>query len=78
MPNNSYLIYLFPPFKHQLTMAYSVSIQGPQPAWIVWDYNVNLPKITFTRPNPLSYTEARELKKRADICCGGTLKIVRF
>jgi len=55
---------------------YAVSAEGPQPTWIRWDANTNLPCFTFNQPEGVSPSEAEYLKDRADICCGGTLSIV--
>ena len=58
-------------------MAYVVAVDGPQPAWVRWDRNTNLPRFTFEMPQAMTRDEARRLKQQADICCGGTLRIVR-
>ena len=59
-------------------MPYVVACDGPLPTWVCWDHNTNLPRHTIKRPQPMSFYEARQLKQRADICCGGTLRIVRI
>lgn len=55
---------------------YVVAVAGPEPNWIRWDPNTNLPCFTGIRPDGVSFSEATALKRRADICCGGTLSIV--
>jgi hypothetical protein len=37
-----------------------------------------MPCFTFERPDGVTLEEAEALKDRADICCGGTLKIVEL
>ena len=55
---------------------YVVSAEGPQPTWIRWNTNTNLPCFTFACPEGVSLVDAEALKERADICCGGTLSVV--
>lgn len=55
---------------------YVVSVAGPEPAWIRWNDDTNLPCFTFFQPQGTSPEEAHALKERADICCGGTLSVV--
>ena len=57
-----------------------VSVENASPArsFVCWDFNTNQPRFTFQRPDGVSYTEAEALKERADICCGGTLRVVRI
>jgi hypothetical protein len=56
----------------------SVENASPTRSFVCWDPNTNLPRFTFERPDGVSFTEAEALKERADICCGGTLRIVRI
>lgn len=56
---------------------YVVRAAGPEPTWIRWNHNTNLPCFTFCCPDGVSRAEAKALKDRADICCGGWLSIVR-
>lgn len=58
-------------------MSYVVSVSAPTPAWVCWDHNTNIPRFTFCRPQGMSRADAERLKDRADVCCGGTLRIVR-
>lgn len=58
-------------------MAYVVAVDAPQPTWVCWDRNTRLPRFTFEVPDSMTRDEARLLKERAAICCGGTLRIVR-
>jgi hypothetical protein len=51
---------------------------NPTRSFVRWDPSTNLPRFTFQRPDGVSFTEAEALKNRADICCGGTLRIVRI
>lgn len=55
---------------------YVVSVAGPEPAWIRWNPDTNLPCVTFDQPDGISLSEAEALKARAAICCGGTLSVV--
>lgn len=55
---------------------YLVSVEGPEPAWVTWDRNANLPRFTFQQPAGLSLAEAQQLKQQAEISCGGTLCVV--
>jgi hypothetical protein len=65
-----------PPRDHTMAL-YVVRVAGPQKTWIDWDQNRNLPAFTFIQPEGISREEAKALKARANICCGGTLKIVK-
>jgi hypothetical protein len=56
----------------------SVENANPTRSFVCWDPSTNLPRFTFQRPDGVSFTEAEALKNRADICCGGTLRIVRI
>ncbi len=58
-------------------MSYVVTVEGPRSAWVRWNRNTGLPCFTFVRPDGISLAEARELKSRADICCGGTLRVAK-
>lgn len=58
-------------------MTYLVAVDAPQPAWVCWDRKTNLPRFTFEMPEAMTLEDARQLKQQADICCGGTLRIVR-
>ena len=57
---------------------YVVAVENASPtrSFVCWDHSTNLPRFTFQRPRGVSYPEAEDLKERADICCGGTLRIV--
>lgn len=44
--------------------------------WITLDANSNLPRFTFQEPDPLSLDEAKALMARANISCGGTLRLI--
>lgn len=57
-------------------ISYVVSVAGPEPAWIRWNPDTNLPCVTFDQPDGISLSEAEALKACADICCGGTLSVV--
>jgi len=60
-------------------MPYVVSVAGPTPAWVRWKSSSKImPCFTFERPDGVTLEEAEALKDRADICCGGTLKIVEL
>ncbi|MFN9622026.1 MAG: hypothetical protein ACK587_04200 [Cyanobacteriota bacterium] len=60
-------------------MSYVVSVDGPTLAWIRWESSSKImPCFTFQRPDGVTLEEAEALKDRADICCGGTLKIVEL
>jgi hypothetical protein len=57
--------------------SYVVSLaDNPTPAWVRWNPDNHLPCFTFIRPEGVSLSDAEALKARADICCGGTLRIV--
>jgi hypothetical protein len=56
--------------------SYVVSVAGPTPTWIRWNSDTNLPCFTFNLPEGVSLPDAKALKARADICCGGTLSVV--
>lgn len=60
--------------------SFVVSVENANPArsFVCWDFDTNLPRFTFQRPDGVSYTDAVALKERADICCGGTLRILRI
>ena len=60
--------------------SYVVSVENANPtrSFVCWNPNTNLPRFTFQRPDGVTFTEAKALKERADICCGGTLRIVRI
>ena len=56
----------------------SVENASPTRSFVCWDPSTNLPRFTFQRPDGVSFTEAEALKERADISCGGTLRVVRI
>jgi hypothetical protein len=60
--------------------SYVVSVENASPArsFVCWDHSTNLSRFTFQRPDGISYPEAEDLKERAEICCGETLRIVRI
>jgi hypothetical protein len=58
-------------------MSYIVSVDGPTRFYVHWNSNTNLPSFTCQQPEPMSLRDARKLKARADICCGGTLRVVK-
>jgi hypothetical protein len=64
------------PAAHLVMTLYVVSVESPLPAWIRWNTNTNLPCFTFACPEGVSHADAKALKERADICCGGTLSVV--
>jgi len=55
---------------------YVVSVENPTPAWVHWNPGNHLPCFTFQQPAGMELPEAKALKARAAICCGGTLRIV--
>jgi hypothetical protein len=66
------------PLTQPLVMSYVVSVDGSTPAWIWKSSSKSMPCFTFQRPDGVTLEEAEALKDRADICCGGTLKIVEL
>lgn len=56
-----------------------VSVQQPPGnprTWVTLDAEANLPRFTFQEPAPLPFDQAVALKARADISCGGTLRLI--
>ena len=56
---------------------YAVKVENPTPAWVKLDANTRLPQFTFNQPQGLSFADAMNLMRQADITCGGTLRVVR-
>jgi hypothetical protein len=51
--------------------------KGLAQAWVKLDTNTRLPRFTFSQPQGLSFADAMNLMRQADITCGGTLRLVR-